>query len=83
MERSLRRLRTDYLDLYQIHTPDPVTPIAETLAALGELVTEGKVRYLGNSNFTGLQIADAAHTARAAATAARYSTRMAWPNRGE
>jgi aryl-alcohol dehydrogenase-like predicted oxidoreductase len=65
VERSLRRLRTDYLDLYQIHTPDPVTPIAETLAALGELVAEGKVRYLGNSNFTGWQIADAAHIARA------------------
>src|SRR5215470_10185244 len=66
VERSLRRLRTDYLDLYQIHTPDPVTPVAETLAALTELVTEGKVRYLGNSNFTGWQIADAAHVARAA-----------------
>ncbi len=66
VERSLRRLRTDYLDLYQIHTPDPVTPVAETLAALGELVAEGKVRYLGHSNFTGWQIADAAHVARAA-----------------
>ena len=60
VEQSLRRLRTDYIDLYQIHTPDPVTPIAETLAALGELVAEGKVRYLGNSNFTGWQIAEAA-----------------------
>ena len=60
VERSLRRLRTDYLDLYQIHTPDPVTPIAETLAALGELVAEGKVRYLGHSNFSGWQIAEAA-----------------------
>jgi aryl-alcohol dehydrogenase-like predicted oxidoreductase len=65
VERSLRRLKTDYLDLYQIHTPDPVTPVAETLAALGELVAEGKVRYIGNSNFTGWQIADAAHVARA------------------
>src|ERR1017187_2332366 len=46
---SLRRLRTDYIDLYQIHTPDPVTPIEETLTALGELVTEGKVRYIGSS----------------------------------
>jgi aryl-alcohol dehydrogenase-like predicted oxidoreductase len=60
---SLRRLRTDYIDLYQMHTPDPVTPMEETLAALGELVTEGKVRYLGNSNFSGWQIADAAHLA--------------------
>ena len=65
VEGSLRRLRTDYIDLYQLHTPDPVTPVAETLAALTELVTEGKVRYLGHSNFTGWQIADAAHVARA------------------
>src|SRR5579871_755255 len=63
---SLRRLRTDYIDLYQLHTPDPVTPVEETIAALGELVAEGKVRYLGHSNFTGWQIADAAHVARAA-----------------
>jgi aryl-alcohol dehydrogenase-like predicted oxidoreductase len=60
VEQSLRRLRTDYIDLYQIHTPDPQTPIAETLAALNELVAEGKVRYLGHSNFTGWQIAEAA-----------------------
>ena len=60
VEQSLRRLRTDYIDLYQIHTPDPKTPIAETLEALGELVTEGKVRYLGHSNFSGWQIAEAA-----------------------
>jgi len=60
VEQSLRRLRTDYIDLYQIHTPDPVTPIAETLDALGELVAEGKVRYLGHSNFAGWQIAEAA-----------------------
>jgi aryl-alcohol dehydrogenase-like predicted oxidoreductase len=78
VERSLRRLRTDYLDLYQIHTPDPVTPIAETLAALGELVTEGKVRYLGNSNFTGWQIADAAHVARAAGAAPFVSAQNQW-----
>jgi len=78
VERSLRRLRTDYLDLYQIHTPDPVTPIAETLAALGELVTEGKVRYLGNSNFTGWQIADAAHVARAAGAVPFVSAQNHW-----
>jgi aryl-alcohol dehydrogenase-like predicted oxidoreductase len=60
VEQSLRRLRTDYIDLYQIHTPDPQTPIAETVAALNELVAEGKVRYLGHSNFTGWQIAEAA-----------------------
>ncbi len=78
VERSLRRLRTDYLDLYQIHTPDPVTPIAETLAALGELVAEGKVRYLGNSNFTGWQIADAAHVARAAGAVPFVSAQNHW-----
>ncbi len=60
VDESLRRLRTDYIDLYQIHTPDPKTPIAETLGALNELVAEGKVRYLGHSNFTGWQIAEAA-----------------------
>ncbi len=78
VERSLRRLRTDYLDLYQIHTPDPVTPVAETLAALGELVAEGKVRYLGHSNFTGWQIADAAHIALAAGTAPFISAQNHW-----
>jgi aryl-alcohol dehydrogenase-like predicted oxidoreductase len=60
---SLRRLRTDYIDLYQLHTPDPVTPVEETIAALHELVAEGKVRYLGHSNFSGWQLADAAHLA--------------------
>src|ERR1700678_2855419 len=60
---SLRRLRTDYIDLYQLHTPDPVTPIEETIAALDELVSEGKVRYLGHSNLSGWQLADAAHLA--------------------
>ncbi len=64
VEESLRRLRTDHIDLYQIHTPDPVTPIEETLAALDELVGVGKVRYIGNSNFSGWQIADSAQEAR-------------------
>jgi len=60
VEQSLRRLRTDYIDLYQIHTPDPKTPVTETLGALSELVAEGKIRYFGHSNFTGWQIAEAA-----------------------
>src|SRR3712207_5750463 len=64
VEASLRRLRTDHIDLYQLHTPDPATPVEETLAALDDLVRAGKVRYLGNSNFAGWQIADAAWTAR-------------------
>ena len=54
--------QTDHIDLYQLHTPDAVTPIAETLAALTELVREGKVRYIGCSNFDGWQVADAAWT---------------------
>jgi len=64
VESSLRRLRTDWIDLYQLHFPDPVTPIDETLAALDDLVHEGKVRYLGSSNLSGWQIADAEWTAR-------------------
>ncbi|GAB3993780.1 aldo/keto reductase [Nocardioides marmoraquaticus] len=63
VEASLRRLRTDHLDLYQLHAPDPHTPIAETLGALTELVTEGKVRYVGCSNLPAWQVADAAWTA--------------------
>jgi len=59
VEDSLKRLGTDYIDLYQHHQPDADTPIDETLRALDDLVTQGKVRYLGNSNYTGWQIADA------------------------
>src|SRR5580704_4239611 len=64
IEHSLRRLRTDYIDLYQIHTPDPITPIEETLSALTELVQAGLVRYIGHSNFSPVQIATAAAAAR-------------------
>jgi aryl-alcohol dehydrogenase-like predicted oxidoreductase len=64
VESSLRRLRTDWIDLYQQHRPDPHTPIEETLAALSELVRAGKVRYLGSSNFAGWQVAEAEWTAR-------------------
>jgi aryl-alcohol dehydrogenase-like predicted oxidoreductase len=63
VEDSLRRLGTDWIDLYQFHAPDADTPIEETLRALDDLVTQGKVRYIGNSNFTGWQIADADWTA--------------------
>ena len=65
-EASLRRLGTDWIDLYQFHTPDPRTPIDETLSALDDLVTSGKVRYLGHSNCAGWQIAEAEFVARAA-----------------
>ena len=64
VEASLRRLGTDWIDLYQYHAPDALTPIEETLAALDDLVTSGKVRYLGHSNFAGWQIAEAEFTAR-------------------
>lgn len=66
IEASLRRLQTDHVDLYQLHTPDPITPIEETLSVLDDLVREGKVRYVGCSNFAGWQVADAAWTARTA-----------------
>jgi len=66
VEGSLRRLRTDHIDLYQLHVPDDVTPIEETLSALTDLVRAGKVRYVGSSNFAAWQIADADWTARAA-----------------
>ncbi|MGO4596517.1 aldo/keto reductase [Terrabacter sp. 2RAF25] len=69
VEASLRRLGTDWIDLYQLHRPDPRTPIDETLAALDELVREGKVRYIGSSNFTGWQVVDADWTARAEGSA--------------
>ncbi|MDQ1073845.1 MULTISPECIES: aldo/keto reductase [Microbacterium] len=64
VEGSLRRLRTDWIDLYQLHTPDPSTPIEETLDTLADLVREGKVRYVGHSNFAGWQIAEAEFAAR-------------------
>ncbi len=63
-EASLRRLKTDYIDLYQFHRPDPETPIVESLQALDDLVKQGKVRYLGECNFAGWQIVDAQWTAR-------------------
>ncbi len=63
-EASLRRLGTDWIDLYQYHAPDALTPVEETLAALDDLVTSGKVRYLGHSNFAGWQVAEAEFTAR-------------------
>src|SRR5919199_4603929 len=56
IDASLRRLRTDYIDLYQYHTPDRTTPFAETFGALDELVREGKVRYVGHSNLEAAQV---------------------------
>jgi aryl-alcohol dehydrogenase-like predicted oxidoreductase len=68
VDASLRRLGTDWIDLYQLHAPDPVTPIEETLAALSELVAAGKVRYVGSSNFTAWQVIDADWAARSGGT---------------
>lgn len=65
VEGSLRRLGTDHIDLYQYHAPDGVTPIEETLAALDELVKEGKVGYIGSSNFAGWQVVEAEYVAKA------------------
>ena len=59
LDASLRRLGTDYVDLYQQHTPDPKTPIADTLGTLAELVAEGKVREFGCSNFNGSMLEEA------------------------
>jgi aryl-alcohol dehydrogenase-like predicted oxidoreductase len=64
VEDSLRRLGTDYIDLYQIHNPDPSTPIEETLRALDDLVRSGKVRYIGHSNFSAAQSVEAAWVAK-------------------
>src|SRR4051812_17345128 len=64
VENSLRRLATDYIDLYQLHRPDPQTDIDETLGALTDLVQQGKVRYIGSSSFSAGQIVDAQWTAR-------------------
>src|SRR5512142_22008 len=64
VEESLTRLKTDWLDLYQLHAPDPLTPIEETLRALDDLVRQGKVRYIGCSNLPAWQVVEAAWTAR-------------------
>jgi aryl-alcohol dehydrogenase-like predicted oxidoreductase len=77
-EESLRRLGTDYIDLYTLHHPDPDTPIDETLGALDDLVGEGKVRYIGSSNLPGWQVAEAEHTARERGTQRFVAAQMEW-----
>jgi aryl-alcohol dehydrogenase-like predicted oxidoreductase len=66
VEASLRRLRTDWIDLYQLHRPDPLTPIEETLRALDDLIRQGKVRYVGCSNLVSWQVVEAQWTAKLA-----------------
>jgi aryl-alcohol dehydrogenase-like predicted oxidoreductase len=64
IEDSLRRLKTDWIDLYQLHQPDPLTPIEETLRALDDLVRQGKVRYIGCSNLPAWQVVESQWTSR-------------------
>lgn len=64
VENSLRRLNTDYIDLYQVHRPSPDTDVEETLGALTDLVRQGKVRYIGSSSYSGSQIVEAQWAAR-------------------
>ncbi len=64
VEKSLRRLNTDYIDLYQVHRPSPDTDVEETLGALTDLVRQGKVRYIGSSSYSGSQIVEAQWAAR-------------------
>ncbi|MGI3783944.1 MAG: aldo/keto reductase [Janthinobacterium lividum] len=84
VEASLRRLQTDWIDLYQMHRPDEHTPIEETLDVLTDLVHEGKVRYLGSSNFAGWQVLDADWTARSAGLESFVSdqSEYSWLSRG-
>jgi aryl-alcohol dehydrogenase-like predicted oxidoreductase len=83
VENSLRRLGTDWIDLYQMHEADPHTPIDETLAALTEIVAEGKVRYIGSSNLAGWQVVDADWTSRTSGYEAFISAQneYSWLNR--
>jgi aryl-alcohol dehydrogenase-like predicted oxidoreductase len=83
VENSLRRLGTDWIDLYQLHEPDPHTPIEETLAALTEVVAEGKVRYIGSSNLAGWEVTDADWTSRTSGFEAFISAQneYSWLNR--
>jgi aryl-alcohol dehydrogenase-like predicted oxidoreductase len=76
VEASLKRLKTDWIDSYQMHTVDPSTPIEETLRALDDLVRQGKVRYIGCSNTSAWRVVDASWTARDLGTSAFVS----WQN---
>jgi aryl-alcohol dehydrogenase-like predicted oxidoreductase len=77
-EASLRRLGTDWIDLYYQHRPDPATPVEETLDALNDLVHQGKVRYVACSNFPGWLVAEADHLARAARVSRYVANQFEW-----
>lgn len=78
VEQSLRRLQTDYIDLYQLHQIDHATPIEETMRALDDLVRDGKVRYVGCSNFEAWRLCEAVWTARTAGLAPMVSVQPAY-----
>jgi aryl-alcohol dehydrogenase-like predicted oxidoreductase len=78
VEASLRRLGTDHIDLYQLHEPDPQVPILETLGALGELITAGKVREIGHSTMTAGQMREARQTAPSSGLPLFVSTQLEW-----
>ena len=78
VEASLQRLGTDYIDLYQMHFPDTKTPVEETLRALDDLVRQGKVRYIGHSNYAGWQLVEADWTAKAHNLNAFVSAQNRW-----
>lgn len=81
LEESLRRLQTDYIDLYQIHYPDPQTPLAAALDALSRLKTQGKIRYIGLCNVDGAELRRAAHAREIASVQNEYS--LLHPQKGE
>jgi aryl-alcohol dehydrogenase-like predicted oxidoreductase len=78
LDKSLAKLRTDYIDLYQLHRPDYDTPIAETMSALEDLVTEGKIRYYGCSYFTGAEMQEAVDEARRSGLRGFVTAQNAW-----
>jgi aryl-alcohol dehydrogenase-like predicted oxidoreductase len=78
VEDSLRRLKTDWIDLYQLHAPDPLTPMEETLRALDDLVRSGKVRYIGCSNVPAWGVVDAAWIAKTEGLSAFISAQDEW-----
>lgn len=77
-EESLRRLQTDYIDLYQVHMQDGAVPIEETLRALDDLVTQGKVRYIGCSNYTGYRLVESLWAADRLRSHAYQSVQLQW-----
>lgn len=78
VEDSLTRLGTDWIDLYQLHQPDPLTPIDETLRALDDLIRDGKVRYIGSSNLPAWQSAEAEYVARELGSSRFVSCQEEW-----